>query len=278
MSQKIQDKSALFLISNDDGVHAPGLHAMAKAVAKLGEVIIVAPSMERSATSQAITVSAPLRIVRLPPLPYCSHVYEVSGTPADSVKIGLSRLVPRRPTWVLSGINRGANLGLDTLYSGTVGAALEGLVGGTRGIAISACAPAALIHELRYEAAGEIAAWLVQNTHTLDLPAETILNVNVPSASSVFELQGIRVATLGRRNYNHTFIEAHDPRGQPYYWLGADSDEFEPRPGSDCVLQAQGFATISVLQPSLLDQAQNQRLAGIIPGLATELLAENSRN
>ncbi|MCX6118179.1 MAG: 5'/3'-nucleotidase SurE [Proteobacteria bacterium] len=244
----------LFLLSNDDGVHAPGIRALAKSVRDLGDVVIVAPHVERSAASHSISIHVPLRMEQIE-----AGTYAVEGTPADCIMIACRKLLRRKPNWVLSGINRGANLGIDTIYSGTVAAAMEGVFHGIPSIAVSSFGKAK--DSLNYESAGQVVRKILESP---DVFAEAMqggmLNVNVPNLP--FEsLKGIRVAGLGKRMYDEDMHEGTDPRGRPYYWIGAGGDMFQDIQDSDCVLIDQGFVTVSVLRPSLLSVEGNERLA-----------------
>lgn len=246
----------LYLICNDDGVHASGLRALAAAVRELGEVVVVAPHVERSATSHAITIGQPLRVENLG-----DGVYAVEGTPADCVMLALRKILHRRPVWVLSGINRGANLGIDTLYSGTVHAAMEGSLHRVRGMAISALGRTSL----RYDTAAKVVQTLLREQSWAEqLPEDATININVPCLGYE-ELKGIRVAGLGRRIYDDEMVEGIDPRGRPYYWIGAGGEMFEDILESDCLLSDEGYVTASVLRPALLDEAANHRLKAMLP-------------
>lgn len=252
----------LFLLSNDDGVHAPGIRALADAVRALGEVVVVAPHVERSASSHAITIAQPLRVEHLH-----EGVYAVEGMPADCIMLACRKILSRRPNWIISGINRGGNLGVDTLYSGTVHAAMEGAMHGCRAMAVSCQGRSDKRNEFRYETAGKVVQLLLADDSWLrHVPPEAVINVNVPSLA--FEdLKGIRIAGLGRRVYEDELVEGIDPRGRPYYWIGAGGEMFEDIPGSDCLLIDQGFVTVSILRPSLLDERSNRELEGVIPSL-----------
>jgi 5'-nucleotidase len=243
----------LFLISNDDGVHAPGVRAMAAAVKDLGDVVIVAPHVERSASSHAISIHLPLRIEQVEP-----NIYAVEGTPADCIMLAIRKLLRRKPTWVLSGINRGANLGVDTIYSGTVAAAMEGTLHNIPSIAVSTYGKAR--EHLHYESAAKVVKMLLEKPELLgDVTRTSLLNVNVPNLP--FEkLKGISVASLGRRIYEDEMQEGVDPRGRAYFWVGAGGEMFEDIPNSDCVMLDQGYVTVSALRPSFLDERGNAEI------------------
>lgn len=250
---ELMSERPLFLLSNDDGIHAPGIHALYEAIKPLGNVVVVAPHVEQSATSQSITIAKPLRVEKLK-----ENFYAIEGTPADCVLFGMNEILGRKPDWVLAGINRGANLGLDTLYSGTVGAALEGVLQGVRAMAVSSHGTS--FDSLKYETAGRIARMLIENEAELVGSHEGLINLNVPSID-FSEVKGIKAATLGRRVYEEYFIKGYDPRGRDYYWLGGTDFKFTGAEDSDCVIIDQGYATVSFLRPSLLDEKVNEKLA-----------------
>lgn len=242
-------KRPLFLLSNDDGVHAPGLRTLAEAVEPFGDVLIVAPHVERSGASSMLSIHQPLRLDKIE-----DNIYAVEGSPVDCILLALRRLVDRVPDWVISGINRGGNLAQDTLYSGTVGAALEGSIHGIRAMAISSHgAP-----PYRYDTASKVVAWFLRQSDKFS-QFGGVLNINVPNRR--FEdLRGIRVTELGHRVYDQQMEELTDPRGRPYYWVGGGGNEWHDIPDSDCVTIAQGYVTVTALTPTLIDKSGNQFL------------------
>ena len=254
--KKKKDKP-LFLVSNDDGIHAPGVHELARVASGLGEVVMVAPHTERSGFSHCLTITRPLRVVQLEERSYCSRIFEVTGTPADCVKIALNRLLGRRPDWVLSGINRGGNLGTDTLYSGTVGGAMEGVINGIRSIAVSS--HGSYHKPFRYDTAAKVVKLILEKQDQLSFTSNVVLNVNVPSVP-FYSLKGICSAQMGRRIYDNNYVMNEDPRGKPYYWLGPDQHQFEPAHHSDFALVANGYASISALRPSFLHEEINEQM------------------
>ncbi|MCX6123211.1 MAG: 5'/3'-nucleotidase SurE [Proteobacteria bacterium] len=250
----------LFLISNDDGVHAPGIRALADAVRDLGDVVIVAPHVERSASSHAISIHSPLRMEQVD-----ENVYAVEGTPADCVMLAIRKLLRRKPNWVLSGVNRGANLGIDTIYSGTVAAAMEGTLHNIPSIAVS-CYGKARDH-IHYDASAKVVRMLLERPELIsDVTRSSLLNLNVPNLP--FEkLKGISVSSLGKRIYEDEMQEGMDPRGRTFYWIGAGGEMFEEIPNSDCVMIDQGFVTATVLRPSFLDEQGNSVLQSKLAGV-----------
>ncbi len=210
------------LISNDDGVHAAGLKALAAAFSE-DEVWIVAPDREQSASSHAISLHRPLRIAEVSP-----RRFSVDGTPTDAVYMGLNLVMKGcRPDVVLSGVNHGPNLGNDVLYSGTVAAAMEGALLGVHAIAVSLASPPP--HDFSH--AARFAAALARQLVAREPPAPVLLNVNVPPGP----VKGYRFARLGRRTYGNEVIEKVDPRGRKYFWIGGEGASYEAIPRSDCV-------------------------------------------
>jgi 5'-nucleotidase len=225
----------LILITNDDGVHAPGIQALAQALRPLGEVHVVAPDREVSACSQSLTLKHPLRAERLEP-----RVHAVDGTPADCVNLAIVKLLPRRPDLVVSGINRGANLGDDIFYSGTVGGAREATFFGVPAIAISLAARA----EVDFGPSAEFAARLAGHVLDRGLPERTLLNVNVPPGRPA----GVAVTVQGRREHEGTILEGLDPRRRTYYWIEEGRDRWVSDEMSDIFAIRKGLVSITPLQ------------------------------
>lgn len=230
------------LLSNDDGIEAEGLRALEEAAADLGDVWTVAPSTEQSARSHALTMHEPLRISRMG-----EQRFAVTGTPADSVYLGVHHILPSRPQLLLSGINRGSNLSNDVVYSGTVAAAREAAAVDIAAVAVSLWVRSDTPH---WETAQHVAKRVARTVMARGLPSRTLLNVNVPDVP-LAELKGIRVAPLGRRYYHFAVAEKIDPRGRKYYWIGGDHDRFEDLPDTDGPLCERGYAVVTPLQMDL---------------------------
>jgi 5'/3'-nucleotidase len=224
----------LILVTNDDGVHAPGIKALAGALAALGEVHVVAPDREVSACAQSLTLKHPLRAEKIQ-----EQVYSVDGTPADCVNLALVKLLPRRPDLVVSGINRGANLGEDVFYSGTVGGAREGTFFRVPSIAVSL----AVRTESDFAPAAAFSVKLARMVLEQGLPERTLLNVNVPSGTPV----GALITVQGRREHEGTILEGLDPRRRPYYWIEEGSDRWLTDETSDIHAIRQGYISITPL-------------------------------
>lgn len=224
----------LILLTNDDGYDSEGLGALAAALEPLGEVWIVAPHTEQSAISHAITLWDPVRIHQ-----HSERVYSVTGTPTDCVYVAVNSLLPRLPAVCVSGINHGANLGDDVIYSGTVAGAAEAALSDIPSVAISL----ASYRSREFTAAGQIAARVVRSVLTRGLPRNVLLNVNVPKGAS--GAGPITPAKLGRRTYGAKVTEKQDPRHRSYYWIGGAELGFDDIPGSDCNVIARDHASIS---------------------------------
>lgn len=210
------------LISNDDGIHAPGLHALADAVGSLGEVWVVAPEKEQSATSHSLSLHHPLRIRKQK-----ERWFAVDGTPADSVYVAVNHLLKASPPdLVLSGINHGPNLADDVIYSGTVAAAMEGCILGFPAIAFSLVSR----RNFDFTHAAKFVHSFVKTALTQKLPPRMLLNVNLPAYG---EIQGYEVTKLGRHSYGADVIEKEDPRGRRYYWIGGTGYEHVNEVGTD---------------------------------------------
>ncbi len=232
------------LLSNDDGFFAPGLKALATTLEQFGEVMVAAPDRERSAVGHGITVHQPLRIQEKPLLPGMKRSFMTSGTPADCVKLAVQGL-QWQPDVVVSGINRGANLGTDVLYSGTVSAALEGLLLGFPAIAVSLCGH----DEDGYTMAAEVITRLLKND-VLPLKPGALYNINVP-VTAAGDVPKYRFTRQGTRIYDNIFERRQDPRGVPYFWLGGKPLPTEEDPEVDLTAIADGCVSITPLQPDL---------------------------
>lgn len=206
-----------FLVSNDDGINSEGIIQLATSLRTLGEVVVVAPDMERSATGHAITMHQPLRVRQVILQDLDILAYAVNGTPADCVKMGIDILIEGKPDYVFTGINMGANLGTDVLYSGTVSAAIEGCIMGVKSVAISLLYNGIMDFTYAGKVAVEVGKILSQN----DLKPYNLLNINIPNVSEK-EIKGMMVTQLGHRRYIKNYEKREDPRGKAYYWLAGE--------------------------------------------------------
>lgn len=237
------------LVSNDDGVHAEGIRALSEALAACGEVIVVAPDRNRSGASHSLTLEVPLRVTRIAETGY----HAVKGTPTDCVHLAVNELVRPEPDMVVAGINHGANLGDDVIYSGTVAAATEGRHLGFPSLAIS------LVGKTHFATAAHYAAQLVRGMMVHPLPADQILNVNVPDRP-LDQIKGIRVTRLGNRHRAESVICSEDPRGQPIYWIGPPGSQQDAGEGTDFAAIEQGYVSIT---PLTIDMTAYSSLAGL---------------
>lgn len=237
------------LVSNDDGVHAEGICALSEALAACGEVIVVAPDRNRSGASHSLTLEVPLRVTRIAETGY----HAVKGTPTDCVHLAVNELVRPEPDMVVAGINHGANLGDDVIYSGTVAAATEGRHLGFPSLAIS------LVGKTHFATAAHYAAQLVRGMMVHPLPADQILNVNVPDLP-LDQIKGIRVTRLGNRHRAESVICTEDPRGQPIYWIGPPGSQQDAGEGTDFAAIEQGYVSIT---PLTIDMTAYSSLAGL---------------
>ena len=219
------------LLTNDDGILAPGILAAKAALDQIAEVVVVAPERQRSAAGHAITLHKPLRLMPVT-LPDGSKGFATNGTPTDCVTLGFEIAMERRCDLVVSGINAGANLGWDLTYSGTVSAAIEGAVLGVPAFAISLVLENGGPNPMEFGPAGRFAARLAQQIAAAPLPPATLLNVNVPHCHEE-QLKGITVTHQGRREYVDRIVSREDPSGRPYYWLSGSLREDMPDPGCD---------------------------------------------
>ncbi|MEB3197532.1 MAG: 5'/3'-nucleotidase SurE [Candidatus Sericytochromatia bacterium] len=238
------------LVCNDDGIRAPGIGALAAALAEAHEVYVVAPDRERSATGHSLTLHRPLRAEPGPELGRARQTWAVSGTPSDCVKLALGALLPERPDLVCSGINRGPNLGTDVLYSGTVSAALEGVINGVPALAFSL----ASFSDQGYEQGAAFARSLVDQLTNRSLPPKFLLNVNFPALQPQ-PYQGVRITRLGVRKYQDSFEHRTDPRGRTFYWLTGEAGEEGEAGDSDVMAVRDNFVSITPIQYDMTHDA-----------------------
>ncbi|QSX36234.1 5'/3'-nucleotidase SurE [Shewanella sedimentimangrovi] len=234
------------LVSNDDGVQAPGLRALAEALSAIAKVQVVAPDRNCSAASNSLTLTNPLRINSLD-----NGYLAVNGTPSDCVHIAIRELCDVEPDMVVSGINAGANMGDDTLYSGTVAAAMEGRFQGLPAIAVSLVG-----RELKhYATAAEVTVRIVRGLMSHPLPADQILNVNVPDLP-LEDIKGIKVTRLGARHRAEGVVRTRDPAGREIFWLGPPGAEQDAGAGTDFGAVADGYVSITPLTVDLTAYGQ----------------------
>ena len=229
------------LVSNDDGYQACGIIRLASALGEMAEVIVVAPDQDRSGASNSLTLRRPLYVTH-----HENGVYSVEGTPTDCVHLAITGLLDDDPDMVVSGINAGANLGDDVLYSGTVAAAMEGRFLGLPALAISLVSAA----PRHFDAAARVAVRLIERLRENPLPADTILNVNVPDRPWS-ELAGYQATRLGHRHKSEPVLKDTDPRGHEFYWVGPAGPEQDAGPGTDFHAVRSGHVSITPIHVDL---------------------------
>ena len=235
------------LISNDDGILARGLEILEQACRKVGDVTVVAPDREQSASSHSLTMTRPLR-----PVKRADGRYQVDGTPTDCVLLALETILDHRPDIVFSGINHGSNMGEDVLYSGTVAAAMEGLSVGIPGVAMSFAGVKLELIETQFD-------WIAKLTSDIcrvdDFPRETLLNINLPPIPGS-EVKGIRVTKLGRRVYSDSLTRMNDPWGRDMFWIGAGKSSWSGDEDSDFRAVEEGYISVTPLHLDLTQYDQ----------------------
>ena len=234
------------LCTNDDGILAYGLECLVRAAEPLGEITVVAPDREQSATSHSLTLHHPVRPIR-----HAERRYQIDGTPTDCVMLAVQGLMPEPPDFVLSGINHGSNMGEDVLYSGTVAAAMEGLILGIPSIAVSfAGGDLRAEPELLTNAVEPLSRLLAHLTTLPAFPRDTLLNVNIPSCPAS-EIRGVRLTRLGRRVYSNSLTPMKDPWGRDIFWIGGGSATWRGESDSDFQAVLDGYISVTPLHLDL---------------------------
>ena len=229
------------LVTNDDGVYAPGIRALHEAVSQLGRAVIVAPERDKSAVSHSLTMNRPLLVRKLD-----EDVHTLDGTPTDCVSIGMNKILPRKPDLLVSGINPGANLGDDISYSGTVSAAIEGTMYGIPSMAFSLAGEA----PFHFEVAAGVAWKLVSMALQFGLPEKTLLNINIPQLQPE-DIRGIRFTRQGQRIYQNAIQETYDPWGRKHYWIGGGTVHWSGGEETDEHAVSQGYISVTPIQLDL---------------------------
>ena len=236
----------LILVTNDDGVYAPGIRALFDAVQPLGRAIIVAPEQDKSAVSHSLTMNRPLRVRELE-----TDVYTLDGTPTDCVTIGMNKVLPARPDLIVSGINPGVNLGDDISYSGTVSAAIEGTMYNIPSLAFSLAGEA----PFDFSIAAGVAWKLASMALSFGLPENTLLNINVPDHRSAADIKGIRFTRQGRRLYKNAIQETFDPWARKHYWIGGGTVHWSGGDNTDEQALRKGYISVTPIQLDLTNHA-----------------------
>jgi 5'-nucleotidase len=246
-----------FLLSNDDGYLATGLNTLARALRSLGDLDVVAPERNRSGASNSLTLDRPLHVSQAD-----SGFYYTDGTPTDCVHLAVTGLLEQKPDMVISGINHGANLGDDVLYSGTVAAAIEGRFLGVPSIAVSLVGH----NGKHFDVAAGLVVRIVQRLAHEPLPADTILNINVPDLPAE-QIAGIEATRLGHRHQAEALIRAGDPRGNPVYWIGAPGLEADAGPGTDFDAIRRNYVSITPLHVDMTRYTALDQIASWLKNL-----------
>lgn len=237
-------KKPLILVSNDDGITAPGIRSLVSVAKEFGEVVVVAPDSPQSGMGHAITINKPLRLDKSDYFGPEVLAYQCSGTPADCVKLALDKVLPRRPDLLVSGINHGSNSSVNVIYSGTMSAAMEGAIDGLQAVGFSLLDYSM---DADFSAAREVARKVIANILDHKLPADTLLNVNIPKLTTE-ELKGIKVCRQAKAKWVEEFDQREDPYGRNYFWLtgefvnmdhGEDTDEWALKHGYASVVPVQ---------------------------------------
>ena len=245
----------LILVCNDDGIHSDGLKALADAVRPHGRIVVVAPDREQSAVSHALTLHRPLRIDQVD-----DDRWTVDGTPTDCVNLAINGILQERPGLVISGINKGANLGDDVTYSGTVSAAMEGTLLGVPSIAVSQIGRGPYDFAIAAAFAGE----LVERVLAHPMPPDTLLNVNVPQFADGERPRGVALTRMGKRRYGDAVVEKVDPRGRKYYWIGGEELSFVEEEGTDFSAVSRGSISVTPIHLDLTNYASFDALRPLV--------------
>jgi len=253
----------MILVTNDDGVYSPGIQILAKRLRELDSVVIVAPDRERSAAGHSMTLHRPLLIEEIK-----ESVYSVNGTPTDCVNIAVKGLLKETPLLVVSGINKGPNLGDDITYSGTVAGAIEATLLGVPSIAISLAAR----NDFRFAEAAEVAVRTAAMIFEHGLTEGTLLNINVPNLP-IAEIRGTTLTRLGKRIYHQMTVERVDPRGKRYYWIGGGEPDWEREEGTDFDAIDRNLVSITPLHLDLTDYSSLEKLKAMEKMIYTETTA-----
>jgi len=253
-SENGQERKPKILVCNDDGIHAEGLNELAKSMKKIGDVTIVAPLNPQSGMSSAMTLGKPLRIQKV----YKNHKlfgYAVSGTPVDCVKVGMHQIMPSPPDLLVSGINYGSNTAINILYSGTVGAAIEGRIYDVPSIAFSLTT----YENADFTYAGKFARQLAKKVLKNGLPPRTMLSVNIPNVPES-EIQGASVTRQGHSCWAESMIEHFDPYGQPYYWLNGTMELYDKELSDDEYAIRHNYVSVTPLSFDLTNYSFMDKL------------------
>lgn len=258
-------KPTRILISNDDGISAHGIEALCDVMSEFGETWVVAPDRDRSATSHSMSLHEPIRVEKIG-----LRRYAVSGTPTDCVYLAMHHIMPHKPDLVVSGINHGANLGCDVIYSGTIAAAMEGAILGTKALALSLVLPgsSSMLQDLSREdftVAAAVAQHLVRVLLKEDQPKGVLLNVNIPWLPAAERPKGFKVCRLGYSNWSHSVVKRQDPRGKAYFWIGGERQGHDDFADSDNLAVQSGYTSLTPVHFDLTHATSFEHFQKIIP-------------
>ncbi len=234
---------SLIFITNDDGIHSPGLQALISALRPLAHCVVVAPDRDNSAVSHSLTMNRPVKVTKLQ-----DDFYSLDGTPTDCVAIGLKKILQHPPDLLVSGINPGPNLGDDIAYSGTVSAAVEGTMYGIPSLAVSLAGD----QPYDFTIAGQVAAWLAGIILKQGLPDNTLLNANIPAIETIL---GVKVTRQGRRLWADAIQETFDPWGRKHYWIGGGTPHLDPGEDTDANAISAGYISVTPIHLDLTNHA-----------------------
>ncbi|MDH5203164.1 MAG: 5'/3'-nucleotidase SurE [Nitrospirota bacterium] len=230
---------SVILVANDDGIHSPGITALFRAMKELGDAYIIAPDRERSAASHSLTLHKPLKVEKIN-----EYTYSINGTPTDCVILGVNKLLPEKPALVVSGINKGGNLGDDITYSGTVSAAIEGTIMGIPSFAISLFIEEEHASPLHFDTASDFAVKIGRYILEKSLPHNTLLNINVPNVPKN-KILGVKFTRQGKMFYNNSIKDIIDPKGKKHYWIGGSQPYIKHGDNTDIQAIHEGYISIT---------------------------------
>lgn len=246
------------LVTNDDGIDSPGIYALVHSLRKIGEVVVVAPDRQQSAVGHSLTVSSPLRAT-----PFhrdgAMFGYAIDGTPTDCVKMAISTLLPEKPDIIVSGINHGANTSVNVLYSGTVSAATEGMMMGIRSMAVSLTS---FDHSADMRAAADYACAIAKQLPTLNLPEDTILNVNIPAIAQT-DIKGIKITRQSKSMWNDHYERRTDPMGHDYFWIKGEYITLESPDDADDIVLKDGYVSITPIHYDLTNRMVMKQITSL---------------
>lgn len=254
----MKNNDDIILVCNDDGINSEGIKVLSESLKDLGDVYVVAPNSEQSAVSHSLTLHRPLRVEEL-----SSRKFTVDGTPTDCISLAINSILPKKPRIIVSGINKGGNLGEDVSYSGTVSAAKEGILLGVPSVAVSLIAGTGVGEIVKahldfdYTATGKFSKKLVQHIFQNPIPEQTLLNVNVPN---VDDIKGYMITKQGSRTYGDTVIEKTDPRGGKYYWIAGDIESWRGGKEADYWAVDNGYISITPIHLDMTNYSAIEKL------------------